>query len=82
MLARELLSQMAEGARLKGLMLANALGIVSRTLAAEPREDGDGNRALAAAIRKGAHDADRGLHGALCADAKARTLLFNPKYPF
>ncbi|MCA3263849.1 MAG: phosphotransferase family protein [Telmatospirillum sp.] len=81
-LAGELLSQMAEGARLKGLMLANALGIVARTLAAEPCNDGDGNRALAAAIRSGKHDADRGLHGALRDDAKARTLLFNPKYPF
>lgn len=81
-LARELLSQMAEGARLKGLMLANALGIVARTLAAEPPNDGDGNRALAAEIRKGAHDSERGLHGALRDDAKARTLLFNPKYPF
>jgi len=81
-LARELLSQMAEGARLKGLMLANALGIVARTLTAESRADGDGNRALAAAIRSGKRDADRGLHGALRDDAKARTLLFNPKYPF
>jgi len=81
-LTRELLSQMAEGARLKGLMLANALGVVARTLARESRDDSDGNRALATTIRNGAHDGDRGLHGALCSDAKARTLLFNPKYPF
>jgi aminoglycoside phosphotransferase (APT) family kinase protein len=80
-LTRELLSQMAEGARLNGLMLANALGIVARTLAAEPKNNDDGNRALGAAIRSGTHDSDRGLHGALRDDAKARTLLFNPKYP-
>jgi aminoglycoside phosphotransferase (APT) family kinase protein len=81
-LGRELLPLLDDRARLKGLMLANALGIVERTLAAAAAPEMPAARALAAAIRAGAHDGDRALLGALRDEARARVMIANPKYPF
>ncbi len=77
--ARELLPALGDDRRLQGLMLASALGTVARGNAA-PAEAAD--RSLVGAIRAGRHDRDAGLHGALREEARARTRIANPKYPF
>ncbi len=78
--AREIAPALDGEKRFAGLMLANAMGIVARDLgpAVEPPAD----RTLVAAIRAGTHDGDAGLHGALREDARTRTKIANPKYPF
>jgi hypothetical protein len=63
--------------RLAGLMIANALAIAARELAAAPSAVpgvtvGD--------MRAGRHDGDSTLYQALLADARARTAISNPKY--
>ena len=79
-LVRDLLPGLGEERRLKGLMVANALGIVARSFPSESaRAD---CRELVARIRSGAHDADTGLLGALRDEAKSRTQTVNPKYAF
>ncbi len=79
--ARDLLPVLPDAQRLNGLMLANALGIAAREISARVRPATAG-RGLVAAIRDGRHDADRPLHGALREEARARTAIVNPKYPF
>jgi aminoglycoside phosphotransferase (APT) family kinase protein len=76
---REMLPALGDDRRLQGLMLASALGTVAREVAA-PATASD--RSLVGAIRTGRHDRDAGLHGALREDARARTRIANPKYPF
>jgi aminoglycoside phosphotransferase (APT) family kinase protein len=78
--SRDLLSQLPDARRLDGLMLASALGTAARGLPERAVRAGD--RTLVAAIRDGRHDADGGLHGALRENARARTKVANPKYPF
>jgi aminoglycoside phosphotransferase (APT) family kinase protein len=79
-LVRELVPALGEDLRLKGLMVANAMGIVARSLSSEGTAVDC--RDLVARIRDGSHDADRGLHGALRDEAKRRTCVVNPKYAF
>jgi hypothetical protein len=79
-LVRELVPALDEDLRLKGLMVANAMGIVARSLSSEATAVDC--RDLVARIRDGSHDADRGLHGALRDEAKRRTRVVNPKYAF
>jgi hypothetical protein len=78
--AREIAPTLDGERKLAGLMLANAMGIVARDVKvdAEPVAD----RSLVSTIRAGKHDGDAGLHGALREDARARTKIANPKYPF
>jgi len=79
MFGRELLPALGDDRRLQGLMLASALGTVAREIG---MPEASADRSLVAAIRAGRHDADAGLHGALREEARARTLIANPKYPF
>jgi aminoglycoside phosphotransferase (APT) family kinase protein len=76
---REMLPALGDDRRLQGLMLASALGTVARGVAATEEAP---DRSLVGAIRTGRHDRDAGLHGALREDARARTRIANPKYPF
>jgi hypothetical protein len=73
----EVLPLLPADRRLAGLMVANALGIAARDLAAPT--------ALApnpsiAGIRSGRHDGDKILYDALLADARQRVAASNPKY--
>ncbi len=76
---REMLPALGDDRRLQGLMLASALGTVAREIKMPPTTT---DRSLVEAIRAGRHDADTGLHGALREEARARTKIANPKYPF
>ncbi len=78
--AREIVPGLDGERKLAGLMLANAIGIVARDVKADA--DPQVDRSLVSAIRAGSHDGDGGLHGALREDARARTKIANPKYPF
>jgi hypothetical protein len=62
-------------ARIKALMVANALGIAARDLAAPPPPDLAGR---VPAIRAGAHDADPALHAALLDAARQRVTVSRP----
>lgn len=76
-LAAEVLPLLPPDRRLAALMVASALGMAARDLAATlPAVP-----AVAVAdIRAGRHDGDVALHDALLAEARARALISNPKY--
>ncbi len=76
---REMLPALGDDRRLQGLMLASALGTVAREIKM-PAAASD--RSLVEAIRAGRHDPDTGLHAALREEARTRTKIANPKYPF
>ncbi len=76
---REMLQALGDDRRLDGLMLASALGTVAREVAAPATA---AERATVDAIRAGRHDDDTGLYGALREEARTRTRIANPKYPF
>lgn len=78
-LREEIMPLLQGEARYKVAMAANALGIAGRELAAAPRADRTAAaQAAAEAIRRGGHDEDPGMHGALLEDARRRTGLANP----
>jgi hypothetical protein len=74
-----MLQALGDDRRLDGLMLASALGTVAREVAAPATA---AERATVDAIRAGRHDDDTGLYGALREEARTRTRIANPKYPF
>ena len=78
--AREMQPVLPDDRRLQGLMLASALATAGRSL--PPAAAASGDRALVDKIRSGKFDADAGFHGALREEARARTRVANPKYPF
>lgn len=78
-LLEELVPALPEEKRYQALMVANALAIAGRALAAPSAEDAAELEALAAAIRAGRHDGDAALHARLLRWAEARTAVTNPK---
>jgi len=79
LLREEILPGLQGEARFKAAMVANAMGMAERELAARSAGGGAAEAAtLAAAIRAGRHDEDGALHGRLLRDAEARTALSNP----
>lgn len=78
-LLEELVPALPEEKRYQALMIANALAIAGRALAAPPAEDLAGLEALAGEIRAGQHDGDAALHARLLRWAEARTAVANPK---
>lgn len=75
-LMAEVLPLLPPDRRMTGLMVASALAIAARELAAPlPAQ----LEVKTADIRAGRHDTDRPLYKALLADAKARALISNPK---
>jgi hypothetical protein len=77
MLDAELLPVLPPERRVNGLMVASALAMAVRELAAAPQMPPDVD---VAAIRAGRHDGDRKLYEILLADARARALISNPRY--
>lgn len=76
-LAAEILPMLPGDKRVTGLMVASALGMAARELAAAP----PAVPAVAVAdLRSGMHDGDIALYEQLLAEAKARALISNPKY--
>ena len=75
-LLEHVLPALSGDARIKALMVANALGIAARELEAPapPPLTHD----LAGAIRAGAHDADAALYATLVAAARARVAVSRP----
>lgn len=79
LLREELMPQLQGELRYKAAMIANAMGMAARELAAVPRRDVAASLAeLVAAIRRGEHDDAAALHAALLEDAQRRTELANP----
>ncbi|HEX2525721.1 MAG TPA: DUF6285 domain-containing protein [Geminicoccus sp.] len=76
----EILPVLPDDKRLAGLMIANALGIAQRMLAAPAGEDGD-QSGLCAEIRAGLHDVDDAgeLRTHLIKRTLARLAVSNPK---
>ena len=75
-LLEHVLPALSGDARIKALMVANALGIAARELEADaPPAPPDG---LADAIRRGAHDADPTVFAQLLRDATARVTIARP----
>lgn len=75
-LLEHILPALAGDARIRALMVANALGIAERELAhPAPKTAPPG---LLAAIRTGAHDADATLHAALIEAARSRVAVARP----
>jgi len=79
LLREEILPGLQGEARFKAAMVANAMGMAERELAARPpvAEEPEA-AALAGAIRAGRHDEDAALHRRLLRDAEARTRIANP----
>lgn len=78
-LRNEIMPQLQGDSRYKAAMIANAMGIAARELAAVSRAgQADAAEALGAAIRRGEHDGQADVHGQLVEDARARTRLANP----
>lgn len=77
-LLERVLPGLSGDARFQALMIANALAIAERALAAPPVAARD-DRALCAAIRAGAHDDDRALAAQLLAEVEARCRVSAPK---
>jgi hypothetical protein len=75
-LLEHVLPALTGDARIKALMVASALGIASRELAAPAPPSAPAG--LAAAIRAGAHDADPALHAALAEAACTRAAIARP----
>lgn len=75
-LASELLPFLPPDKRLTGLMVASALAMAARELAAPLPELPP---VRTADIRAGKHDADTALYEALLTEAKTRALISNPK---
>jgi aminoglycoside phosphotransferase (APT) family kinase protein len=78
LLSEELLSQLPEARRYEARMIANAMAIAGRGLAARTPA-ADESRKLAAAIRDGQRDHDTALRDRLAADVLARLAISNPK---
>ena len=78
-LLQELLPQLPESERLNALMIANAIAIGARELAGRETVDAPDQADLAAAIRRGAHDADAALHERLMESCVDGLRLTNPK---
>jgi aminoglycoside phosphotransferase (APT) family kinase protein len=78
LLSEELLVQLPEARRYEARMIANAIAIAGRELAARTPA-ADESKKLAAAIRHGQHDVDTALRNRLAADVLARLALSNPK---
>jgi hypothetical protein len=76
-LAEEVLPLIPADKRLSALMVASALGMAARELAASPPPS---PRTSIADIRAGKHDGDVALYEALLAEARARAAISNPKY--
>lgn len=74
----ELLSQLPEQRRYEARMIANAMAIAGRELAANAPARAD-EKALAADIRCGRHDKDDSVRNRLAADVLARLAISNPK---
>ncbi len=75
-LAAEVLPFLPPDKRVTGLMIASAMAIAARELAASlPAVPA----AKVADIRSGHHDTDKSLYEALLAEARARALISNPK---
>lgn len=83
-LIAEIVPALSGEQRLTGLMVANALGMAEREMAArapQPNAEAEAaERTLAGRIRTGACDADRGIHDRLLHDAEARVAISNPRY--
>ena len=73
----EILPLLPADRRLTGLMIANALGIAARELAAQKTA---ASGPAIADIRGGRHDSDKTLYDALLDDARRRVAAANPKY--
>jgi aminoglycoside phosphotransferase (APT) family kinase protein len=78
LLLDELLPTLPEDRRLEARMIANAMAIGGREIAAFRPESPD-RRTLAAGIRAGRHDDDPALRDTLAADLLARLAISNPK---
>lgn len=78
-LQAEVIPQLQGDARFKALMVANAMAIALRALAAAPIDDMPEQDALCAAIRTGLHDADADLAARLLHLAEQRCRISAPK---
>lgn len=76
-LANEILPLLPGDKRMTGLMVASALGMAARELAATLPPLPAVN---VTDLRAGKHDGDVALYERLLAEAKARALISNPKY--
>jgi len=83
-LLTEIVPALSGEQRLTGLMIANALGIAEREIAARLPRAGSASatadRALAERIRGGTLDTDRAAYDRLLRDAIARVAISNPRY--
>ena len=78
LLSEDLLAELPERRRYEARMIANAMAIAGRELAAHAPATAD-DRKLAADIRRGQYDNDAGLRDRLAADVLARLAVSNPK---
>ena len=79
-LQEELAPSLQGEARFKALMIANALGMAGRELAAPPAEtDGEAAAHLVTALRGGEGHGSAETYAALKRDVEARVAISNPK---